>query len=90
MQLRNKILTIKGQSYYCLAGINLVECANRSVWLFNSSIEENEKPVYSLWNVEYINEDKIDLWPYEGINKEALIKKLLEDFLENAYKEEEE
>ena len=85
MTLKNKILTIKGQKYYALAGKTNTDNSNRSIWLFNAS--DNEEPDYSLWNVETTDEEHIELWPYEGENSAALLIELLEDFVENAFKD---
>jgi hypothetical protein len=85
MDLRNKILTIKGKQLYILAG-KPTAIPNRTLYLLNAVDGEAD---YSLWLVEpdEDDEEKIHMWPYKGPDTERLklIMELSEDFLEHAF-----
>jgi len=90
MTLRKKVLPgSNGQGLAFLAGKVISDDGKRSVYLTNHLSEGD--PNYLLWNVETTDEEKgtLEIWPYKGENTEALIKELMEDFIENAFKKEE-
>ena len=46
----------------------------------------NEKTKFLLWNVEFTDEKgNMNLWPYEADNSAAIMKELMEDYLEHAF-----
>ena len=81
-ELKNKNVTLNGKKYAILTG-KPTPLPNRSIYLLSALGEETD---YSLWLVE-IDEDgqNMSLWPYEGTNTNALIKQLLEEFIETAF-----
>ena len=88
MNLKNRIIHLKGKEYYILGGIPTVDDPKRSVYLLNSALEANQTPDYSLWNVKFPDEgSKITLWPYTGEHSEELKKELLQNFLEHVFDE---
>jgi len=82
MNLKNKIVTMQGKKYYILAG-KPTAIPNRGIYLLSSQGEEKE---YSLWLIETDNDNqKMELWPYEGTDTEELIQELLEEFIATAF-----
>jgi hypothetical protein len=88
MNLRNRIITIKGKQLYVLAGKPIPSRPNRTLYLLSSTDEETD---HSLWLAEPDENDekRIHMWPYEGPDAERLklIMELLEDFVEHAFDE---
>ncbi|MCL2185044.1 MAG: hypothetical protein FWB86_04200 [Treponema sp.] len=88
INLKNKIITIKGQELAILAG-KPSKNPVRDIFLLNT-LEKN-KADYSLWYVQYEDIDdeensNISIWPYDGDeDRKELIKELLEKFLETAF-----
>jgi len=88
MNLKNKIVPMPdGKRYFILEGTPCADDPKKSVYLFNSSLEAGEKPNYSLWNVEFLNDEEknIKIWPYDGADSDDLLKQLLELYLETAF-----
>ena len=81
----DKIATMpNGEKLYFLAGKSVNGDGKRFIWLASSLDKER---VYSLWNVEEVDKENLDFWPYKGADVEALTEELLQNFLENAYRE---
>ena len=70
-----------GQKYYILCG-KPVNDDNRFIYLLSASATE---PDYSLWLVEFIDDNSFDIWPYEGTDTDKLIFELNEKFLETVF-----
>ena len=83
MNLSNKVLRGRGkdgQDLFILAGKPIDD--KKSIYLLNTMSNE---PNYSLWNVEYIDEEHFQMSPYKGSDTEELIEELLDVFIENAH-----
>jgi hypothetical protein len=78
-----ELLGQKGNKFHVLAGKE-IDFNNRSIWLLSA---EGEEPDYSLWIFEPTEEDKIDMWPYEGSDYNDLLMELRELFIETVFDE---
>ena len=87
VNLKNRHITLHGKKYAVLAG-KPTPIPNRSIYLLSALGEEQD---HSLWLVEPSDDDdnKIDLWPYEGTDTKELIIELMEKFIETAFDKDE-
>jgi len=84
MELKNKVVpNLNGQRHCFLAGTP-TDDPQICIYLLNTM---DGQANYSLWNVEFLEDEEgnIELSPYEGADRNKLLKQLLETFLETAY-----
>ena len=81
MRLANKVLKRPdGQELCILAGKPMGDGTH--VYLLNPLGEE---PLYTLWTIEFVDEEHFTMTPYKGENGAALKDELLDVFIENAH-----
>jgi len=73
--------------YFILRGIP-TDDPKIGIYLISHKDDDNDKDgklEFSLWNIEELdNEDSFDIWPYKGMDYEALKRQLMEDYIEHA------
>ena len=94
-ELKNKCLRLNGKRYAFSSGKPYPDNPKKFVYVVSKMDEEppdcplnrlGEKADYFLWNVEFTDEEgNMDVWPYEEDNSRALMKELLEDYVEHAF-----
>ena len=82
MILRNRVITSMNPQMYILACKQDNDDPKKQICLLNPVGEE---PKYSLWNVEYIDEERFRMTPYKGNDSVELIDELLDVFVEHAH-----
>jgi hypothetical protein len=84
MNLKNKVLRGQnGKDLFFLTG-KIFEDGKKGIWLINSN---RDQPDYSLWNIEFLDDGKLEMWPYKGDDSYELTLELLELYLETAFDE---
>jgi len=93
-KLKNTCLRLNGKIYAFLSGKQYPNNPKKFVYLVGKKDKEppdcplnrlGEKVDYFLWNVEFTDEDDIKVWPYEAVNRVAVMKELKEDYVEHAF-----
>jgi hypothetical protein len=94
-KLKNKCLRLNGKIYAFLSGKPYPNNPKKFVYVVGKMDKASpdpplnrlgEKVDYFLWNVEFTDEEgNMDVWPYEEVNRVAVMEELLDDYVEHAF-----
>jgi len=83
--LKNRAICLNGQKYGIFVGKPYPDDPKLCAYLLGTVGGGQGKTEFSLWNIRFLEGDKIKLWPYNADNSEALKEELRDDFLEHVF-----
>ena len=82
MRLANKVLKRPDGQELCILAGKPIGDGKKHVYLLNPLGKE---PLYTLWTIEFVDDEHFTMAPYEGENFDELKDELLDVFIENAH-----